>query len=100
LFSGFTKDSTVPLGNLANASLVGANTVNGPALLRVYTNPAAFTAATKVVWSAEFTALSTISLVAYMAAPPTVTGFCAIEAFKTNADIIIKAIFFIIPFLK
>ena len=38
-----------PAGNAANASLVGANTVNGPGLLSVSTSPAAFTAATSVV---------------------------------------------------
>ena len=34
---------------LLNESFVGAKTVNGPALLRVSTNPAAVTAATSVV---------------------------------------------------
>ena len=38
----------------------------------VSTRPAAFTAATSVVWSFELTALSTISLVGYIAAPPTI----------------------------
>jgi len=32
LFSGFTRLSTVPLGSLAKAASVGANTVKGPAL--------------------------------------------------------------------
>ena len=41
--------STVPGGSLANASLVGANTVKGPAPSRVSTRPAAFTAVTSVV---------------------------------------------------
>merc|ERR1712198_584389 len=36
------------LGKLAKASLVGANTVKGPALARVSTSPAALTAASKV----------------------------------------------------
>ena len=36
---------------------------------------AAFTAATKVVWSFEFTAFSIMFLVGYIAAPPTVTAF-------------------------
>ncbi len=40
---------TVPAGSLANAALVGANTVNGPAPDSVSTRPAAFTAATSVV---------------------------------------------------
>ncbi|MNR63499.1 hypothetical protein D3C85_1858320 [compost metagenome] len=49
LFSGFTRLSTVPAGNLANAALVGAKTVNGPLLCNVSTRPAALTAATSVV---------------------------------------------------
>src|SRR6185312_1411463 len=72
LFSGFNKVSTVPAGNASKASLVGANTVNGPLLSNVGTSPAAFTAATKVVWSLEFMAFSTIFFVGYMAAPPTI----------------------------
>ena len=36
------------------------------------TSPAAFTAATRVVWSFEFTALETMSFVGYMGAPPTI----------------------------
>ena len=62
----------MPRGRAAKAALVGANTVNGPGLFSVSTRPAAFTAATSVVWSAEFTALSTMSLVGYIAAPPTI----------------------------
>ena len=49
LFSGFSSVATVLSGSLANASLVGAKTVNGPGPSRVCTRPAAFTAATKVV---------------------------------------------------
>ncbi len=49
LFSGLTSVSTVPAGSAANASLVGAKTVNGPGLLSVSTRPAALTAATSVV---------------------------------------------------
>ena len=44
-FSGFNKPSTVPAGNFSNAALVGANTVNGPALLKASTSSAALTAA-------------------------------------------------------
>src|ERR1700760_3619402 len=94
LFSGFTRLSTVPAGNLLNASLVGANTVKGPADSKVSTNPAAFTAATKVVWSLEFIAFSTMFLVGYIAAPPTIfvcafaLGAIAI-ATTANAAIII-----------
>src|SRR5690606_22169301 len=50
----------------------GAKTVNGPGPESVSTRPAACTAATSVVWSAEFTAFSTIFLSASMAAPPTI----------------------------
>ena len=38
---GLERPSSVPAGSLANASSVGANTVNGPAPLRVSTRPAA-----------------------------------------------------------
>src|SRR6185369_432667 len=65
---------TVPAGSLSKAALVGANTVKGPAPFRVSTNPAAFTAATRVVWSAELTALSIMSRELSIAAPPTI-GF-------------------------
>ena len=41
--------STTPAGNAANASSVGANTVNGPAPERSSANSAAITAASKVV---------------------------------------------------
>src|SRR3984885_4015860 len=58
---------------MANASLVGANTVNGPGPFSVSTRPAAFTAATSVVWSAEFTALPTMVFDGNMAWPPTRT---------------------------
>jgi len=59
LFSGFKRLSTVPFGNLAKASFVGAKTVKGPALCKVATKSAAFTAATKVVCALEPTATST-----------------------------------------
>src|SRR3954471_19309395 len=72
LFSGLSKVSTVPAGSAANAALVGAKTVNGPGPLSVSTRPAAFTAATSVVWSLELTALSMMSLVGYIGAPPTI----------------------------
>ncbi len=69
----------MPAGSLAKAALVGANTVNGPGPLSVSTRPAAFTAATSVVWSLELTAFSTIVLLAYIGAPPTI-GFLACAA--------------------
>src|SRR5690606_8763764 len=72
LFSGFSSVSTVPAGRAAKASLVGARTVKGPAPDRVSTRPAALTAATSVVWSAELTAFSMMFLSANMAAPPTI----------------------------
>merc|ERR1739848_778938 len=48
LFSGLSKVSTVPSGRAPKASLVGANTVNGPGELRVSARSPATTAATKV----------------------------------------------------
>ena len=62
----------MPAGSAAKAALVGANTVNGPGPLSVSTRPAALTAATSVVWSFELTALSMMSLLGYIAAPPTI----------------------------
>jgi hypothetical protein len=73
LFSGLSSVSTVPAGSLAKAELVGANTVNGPLPDSVSTSPAAFTAATSVVWSFELTAFWMMFLEGYMAAPPTST---------------------------
>ena len=72
MFSGLSSVSTVPAGSFAKASLVGANTVNGPADSSVGTRPAAFTAATSVVWSFELTAFCTMFLDGYIAAPPTI----------------------------
>ena len=65
----------MPAGSLPNAALVGANTVNGPLLSRVSTRPAAFTAATSVVWSLELTAFWTMFFEGNIAAPPTITVF-------------------------
>ena len=77
----------MPGGSLAKASLVGANTVNGPAPSRVSTSPAAFTAATRVVWSLELTAFWMMFLDGYIGAPPTVTVFSDICA-ATGMDAI------------
>ena len=94
LFSGLSSVSTVPAGSLAKASLVGANTVNGPFDSSVGTRPAAFTAATSVVWSFELTAFCTMFLDGYIAAPPTIlvislakpgTGAMAVTV-KANAS--------------
>jgi hypothetical protein len=98
----------VPAGSLSKAALVGAKTVNGPALDNVSTNPAALTAATRVVWSAELTAFSTIFLVLNIGAPPTI-GFesiiicalalcCAIVSEHT-ATSSIRKVFFTVLFL-
>jgi hypothetical protein len=73
LFSGLSSVSTVPDGNLAKASLVGANTVKGPLPDSVSTRSAAFTAATSVVWSFELTAFRMMFLDGNIGAPPTVT---------------------------
>jgi hypothetical protein len=55
-----SSESTFPSGSFANASLVGANTVNGPSPESVSTSPAAFTAATSVEKSGLPAATSTI----------------------------------------
>ena len=75
----------MPAGNLAKASLVGAKTVNGPGPSSVETRPAALTAATKVVWSLEFTAFWMMFFDGYIGAPPTVTVFSDIWA-KSGVD--------------
>ena len=72
MFSGLSSVSTVPAGKAAKAALVGANTVNGPGPFKVSTKPAALTAATRVVWSLELTALSMMSLLTSIGAPPTI----------------------------
>src|SRR6266702_2597371 len=72
LFSGFSKVSTVPAGRRAKAELTGAKTVKGPAPSKVGTSPAALTAATSVVCTLECAALSTMFLLAYIGAPPTI----------------------------
>src|SRR5512133_2555388 len=51
--------SIVPSGSAAKAASVGANTVNGPSPCKVSTNPAATTAASKVLWSGLSTIIST-----------------------------------------
>ena len=49
LFSGLSRSAKVAAGILANASSVGAKTVNGPGPLSVSTKPAALTAASRVL---------------------------------------------------
>src|SRR5436190_19231164 len=61
LFSGLRRYSTVPAGSLANASSVGANTVNGPAPFSVSTSPAALRAAASVLKLPAATAVSMMS---------------------------------------
>ena len=56
-----SNPSTVPLGSLANASSVGAKTVNGPAPLRVSTKLAALIAVTRVLKEPALTAVSIMS---------------------------------------
>ena len=53
-FSALNTVVTIPFGNLSNAALVGANTVNGPALHTVFTRLASITAAISAVWSLDF----------------------------------------------
>src|SRR5271165_4454517 len=91
LFSGLTRLSTVPAGNLPKASLVGANTVNGPAPCSVSTRPAAFTAATSVVWSFELTAFWMMFLDGYIGAPPTLTVVSADAGTAVMVDTSAKA---------
>mgnify|MGYP000391411717 CR=1 FL=1 len=97
----------VPAGNFANASLVGANTVNKPAPFNVSTKSAACTAATKVEnWGASI-ATSTMSYAiagvgagvdaAVEAAPLDAAGVEAVSAggvhpITTNATLESKAI--------
>ena len=57
--------STVPAGNLANASSVGAKTVNGPAPLRVSTSFAAVSAAASVLKLPAETAVSIMSCMGF-----------------------------------
>ena len=64
LFSGLSRLSSVPAGSLANASSVGANTVNGPLPFSVSTRPAACSAAARVLNDPAATAVSTMSAVA------------------------------------
>ena len=68
LFSGLSRSSTVPAGSLANASSVGAKTVNGPVPFSVSTSPAAFSAAVSVLKLPAATAVSTMSFLAVSSA--------------------------------
>src|ERR1700683_3922492 len=61
LFSGFNRSSTVPAGNLAKASSVGAKTVKGPLPFRVSTRPAGWSAAARVLKEPAAMAVSTMS---------------------------------------
>src|SRR5277367_6448112 len=95
--------STVPAGSFAKASSVGAKTVKGPGLLRVSTRPAALTAATRVLWIGELAAFSTMVLVGYIVAPPTVGSFCAwalreVRA-RAAAASVARRVFFIVVIL-
>ena len=59
-FSGSKRLAKVSAGSLANASLFGAKTVNGPSPFNVSTKPAACTAVTRVDNSGVADAASTI----------------------------------------
>ena len=54
----FEQIFRVPAGNLANASFVGAKTVNGPLLFKVSTNPAAVSALANVLNDPAATAIA------------------------------------------
>ena len=61
LFSGFKRSAKRSESKAENASSLGANTVNGPLPLRVWTSSAAVTALTNVLKDPAATAVSTIS---------------------------------------
>src|SRR5215469_12724752 len=81
----------MPAGSAAKAALVGAKTVNGPGDSSVGTRPAAFTAATSVVWSFELTAFCTMFFDGYIGAPPTITVFSSEEADEMRAVLAVRA---------
>src|SRR6185503_17313435 len=83
------------------AAFVGANTVNGPLLFNVSTRPAAFTAATSVVWSAELTALSMMSFDLNIDAPPTIGLSCWLATVidATASSTMTNILFTVIPSL-
>merc|ERR1712226_819392 len=97
MFLGSNRWSRTSLGSLANASLVGANTVKGPGPERVSTNCPAFKAATRVERSGVATAISTIvwSAATYLGGSSTVSMMwitpllASISAFVTLALLII-----------
>ena len=60
LFSGFSNVSTVPAGNLVNASPVDAKTVNEPFPLRACARPASFAAASSVLKAPALSAATTM----------------------------------------
>ena len=68
LFSGLSSISRVPAGSFANASSVGAKTVNGPLPLSVPIRSAAASAFARVLNDPAATAVSTMSLVSAGAA--------------------------------
>jgi hypothetical protein len=57
----FRSDSTVPSGNFAKASSVGAKTVKGPSPCKVSTNPASVSAVANVLKVPASNAIDTIS---------------------------------------
>src|SRR3954462_7398490 len=93
LFSGFSSDSTVPAGSLANASSVGANTVNGPAPFNVSISPAAVRALASVVNDPAATAVSTMSLSAraevVVDAPRGIASAVAATVNSLNIDLLL-----------
>ena len=80
-----SRSSTVPAGSFSKAALVGAKTVKGPSPDSVSTRPAAFTAATSVVWSAEFDAFSTMVIEGIISAPPTMVFWAMAGAVRARA---------------
>ena len=68
-----SREATVPSGNLAKASSVGANTVNGPSPANTESSSAACNAATSVVNLPSSTAISTMVLLTSSATSSTTT---------------------------
>jgi hypothetical protein len=69
----------MPAGNAANASSVGAKTVNGPGPLKVSPNPAAVTAATNVPKFPADDATSTMLLTATSSVTSSVASLASLE---------------------
>src|SRR4051812_6298789 len=99
-FAGsFSNASRVPAGSLANASSVGANTVNGPAPFKVPIRSVAFNAAASVLNVPADTAVSTMSFVgAWAADTPMERDRAAIIA--TRVLFVLRIIFVFLSYVE